>query len=1242
VFGREAMNQLTNNGFIPEEILSQRGSTAEDAKLDKTLTIDISRQTRNPMTIVSADAADCYDRVNHVIMSLIWLALLNGNIPPVVVALICLQTMKFFQRTGYGESKTYFGGRELVKYIMGLGQGSRAAPPSWIQLSSVLVNVYKQLGLGSFIIDPISSEEIHSAGAIFVDDADLYTGDDTTSDDKGMTDTTELWHQTQGNLDQWSNLLQGSGGALKPEKCFWYSLSYKCNDGLWSYMDVSDFELKITNLDGTEQVIEQKAPTFSMKTLGVYDSPTGGNKGHLDYIRSKTSIWTSRMKNGHLPSHIAWLAYRLQLWASLRYGIGTMTNDIEEAEELLDQQDRSILNILGIVKNVTRQLRRIHTTFGGFGLYNLATEQLISRLNLLMQHYHTPSNLSKKLDISLKYLQLQVGTNKNPLLLNYDLWGHLAPLSWTKMLWRSIQHFQVDLHMKYEEIPYPREKDQVIMEIIISRTSSKSAVQSLNRCRVHLGALFLSDLVTADGTLLEQLVFESTSNGVKSKYKFPREKPTKADWRRWGKFWTSYGTGGRRLQEELGKWKNLTHRKWRWFYNKKTKELHKVEGNKVHHYVERRGRTRRSVEYDLSWTEDYAGQQLGSPSSVTATFSEATVTKLNEGPELATSLNQPADFWEFLYSWGGEWMWEGLDGDKTEMTWLTEGMKQGSLIWVTDGSYNRKMAADVSGVGWVVLCNKTGKRLTCWCWERSDSADSYRAEMLGLCSLHLLARALSEYHKIASWTIKICCDNDGALYRSSHQLRRIKPSAKCAGIRRSFRSTKLGLTGKLIYEHVYGHMDDYLLWHQLTTIQQTNCVCDTLAKKAVQQAIRNGYQDRPTQILPREDVALIIKGNKVTNDLSQPLRFHASKETARKYLTTRKKKQWTKEAFEEVDWESLESTLKSKSDMYKIWRSKQNSGFCGTRVQVGRYSGEHQPDEKCPNCGQRETAEHLMLCPDVNRTRLLKEQVTNLQEWMEKDDNTDPELAYWIPKYLLMRGTKPLAGMGDMSESMYRLAKSQDTIGWRQFTEGYISKEFQKRQTFHLQMSSSRLNGSDWTKQLTSKILQITHSQWIYRNISLHNKTNGYLHNKTAEALAEEIHRLAELEPDDLPQDSRFLLEIDSGQLTNTHVETQAYWVTAVIAARKAKAKQSAMGAGAKRRAKRLGLGKTSSREKLGVIEVERQIFRDRLQNQACGEGTVLFEEHDQIFLDKYVVKRPHSSSITRLMKSNKRLRKPD
>ena len=32
----------------------------------------------------SADAAYCYDLVNHVILSLVWLVLTNGNIPAIV------------------------------------------------------------------------------------------------------------------------------------------------------------------------------------------------------------------------------------------------------------------------------------------------------------------------------------------------------------------------------------------------------------------------------------------------------------------------------------------------------------------------------------------------------------------------------------------------------------------------------------------------------------------------------------------------------------------------------------------------------------------------------------------------------------------------------------------------------------------------------------------------------------------------------------------------------------------------------------------------------------------------------------------------------------------------------------------------------------------------------------------------------------------------------------------------------
>ncbi len=78
-----------------------------------------------------------------------------------------------------------------------------------------------------------------------------------------------------------------------------------------------------------------------------------------------------------------------------------MTNDIEPAKEILNAKEYKMLNVLGVLQNVTKGLRRIHTIFGGFGLLSLPTEQLISRVNMLMQHYHTSINLGRKLDASL-------------------------------------------------------------------------------------------------------------------------------------------------------------------------------------------------------------------------------------------------------------------------------------------------------------------------------------------------------------------------------------------------------------------------------------------------------------------------------------------------------------------------------------------------------------------------------------------------------------------------------------------------------------------------------------------------------------------------------------------------------------------------------------------------------------------------------------------------------------------------
>lgn len=160
----------------------------------------------------------------------------------------------------------------------------------------------------------------------------------------------------------------------------------------------------------------------------------------------------------------------------------------------------------------------------------------------------------------------------------------------------------------------------------------------------------------------------------------------------------------------------------------------------------------------------------GLPISVTVLATQQVV-KLSTGPALATAADAQRGFWDFLHSWGGTWMWEVLEYGKDmpeDLRWLVDSLCNGTSVWATDGSYDWKRAADLCGVGWVVYCTKTGFCLMGTFWERSSSASSYRAELLGLCALHLLSQALAEFHKLTGWSALLCCDNKRALEVSAH------------------------------------------------------------------------------------------------------------------------------------------------------------------------------------------------------------------------------------------------------------------------------------------------------------------------------------------------------------------------------------------------------------------------------------------------------------------------------------------
>ena len=302
------------------------------------------------MTAISADADQCYDRINHIVLALA-LRAVCGDANIAKAMLESIQQMKYYQRTGRGDSNTFLS--SLDELLQGICQGNTAGPACWIILSSIMIRCYMKAGRGSRVISPISSSIITFMGEIFVDETDLLN---ILTE---LINIDELMEITQGNLDAWARLLMGTGGSLKPPKCYWYLISYINRDGVWNYDDSKQYELTIPLPDGNRHSIEQLPTSESRKMLGVWSNPRGTDDKHIHVVvLEKTKSFVNRIKNGHLPTHLVWKAYHSCLIPALKYGLSALATQMVVTQEILRKWEFDLLSYLGVNKHVRTEWRK--------------------------------------------------------------------------------------------------------------------------------------------------------------------------------------------------------------------------------------------------------------------------------------------------------------------------------------------------------------------------------------------------------------------------------------------------------------------------------------------------------------------------------------------------------------------------------------------------------------------------------------------------------------------------------------------------------------------------------------------------------------------------------------------------------------------------------------------------------------------------------------------------------------------
>ena len=193
-----------------------------------------------------------------------------------------------------------------------------------------------------------------------------------------------------------------------------------------------------------------------------------------------------------------------QFWPLVGYGISCCTASLGQLEEALRRQYYQLLPIRGFIRSAPIKLRMLDGGFGGIGLPHPGIECLVAQLNKLLMHFGCKSSLGVLLQTSMELFILELGFSAtDPFATSFRRYGNLVTDGWIKSIWEKCDHFKIDIKIGNVTLEPPREGDRWIMPVLAEAGHSPEQLVRLNRVRIHQQILFLSDITTASGRVVD-------------------------------------------------------------------------------------------------------------------------------------------------------------------------------------------------------------------------------------------------------------------------------------------------------------------------------------------------------------------------------------------------------------------------------------------------------------------------------------------------------------------------------------------------------------------------------------------------------------------------------------------------------------------------------------------------------------------------------------------------------------------
>ena len=1151
IFSRRMMWRAKNLSLIPDDQFAKKNSTASDAALLNVLLFDHMRLTRTSGVSIANDLNSCYDRMVHTVTSL---SLRRLGAPKSAVRCMsnCIQYMRHHIRTAYGDSKNYYGGVE-TEPLQGGGQGNPAAPPMWISITIILLSIMNSLLPGIEICSPITLAIATLTVIMYVDDSTIFV--------LGRENETnvEVLQRAQSYVDSWCNFLWVTGGALRPEKCWYTCVQFQWNDGFWSYKDnmLEDNGISATDAQKNRSQVKQLKVSDGARILGVRIAADGNNLCEKEYLHKTTVDWAQHIRFGYLTRHDAALAIKTTISKTWAYPLPATTFSYSDTLDIMVSAYKAVLPKMGCNRNLPLVYRYAPVSVQGLGLPHVFSLQGIAHLKIMLSKIAKDERIGTLLLAQMEYLGLEIGNMHNIFDLQYSEWSLFATPTWITSTWQFCDKYNIQLNGPRVSSTLQRVNDVLVMEKVLEYKAhfTEKDLILVNQCRQYLQVMYLSDMVSGDGRVIEEcFIYGIQPVDRLSQWKWPfQNRPSAEAWVQWrlalSLIW-KVDAANRACEPKLGKWRPQRYLNMQWFFSfdhQSQLAFRKYKKQWANYKLVSAARSVTVFERCSSHLPPPLNAQRLSVFKIDSNrIYTSGVCGCVSPPKMSILRNH--DWWLQAVHHV-----KPIDSDVLDNTYISAGKRtlkeavlNGNLKIVSDGSYFPvEQVATAAFVVEDINLREFGRGY-CRVTGAHPEAGPYRAELGGIHLVLTVLQLMCEVCGITEGSVNIYCDCEAAINMLHKHPDSITVNTKQHDLLWDISYMAKKLPIQIAFTWVKGHQNEVQIGNN--QLARMNDVVDSVAKEFARYCMQHPLEQKDITYGNRYwNVSCGI--HRMVNNIDKRILYHIHANELFEHL--KKKYDLNAKELAAIDWQALDRAMTNLTLSERLWTTKHVSHFNGLGKKMAQC---HNWDSSaCPRCMvHQEDHRHLISCSHESCQLVMGEGLLRLSKTLALW-KTHPLIRILLLKKLKNPHMLVLDLLPDESPvEIVQAAQEQDLLGLDRFIEGRISIGWRKAQQryYSQEYPDIKRTGISWAAMVIRNVLRYCRDHWLARNAFVQEKRINQSQEKLKLNILHALEAEYEKGINGVSLDERFLFDVELTQLKKLSFDAQRSWLEHVYTAR--------------------------------------------------------------------------------------------